>query len=177
MASSSPEIQAFEVPSEVPPNNTFTIDATVGQTDAPDPWLSSGGCTTSQLDVTGWLTPVTLWIDGQREATRELCMANNNSRDVSFSASLSSGTHTVELKVHPVGDVHSFGETWKDNLDVVADDVSQSVGTSSSAPDPSMPSSSDRLLMFLQDVADAIGTSVNMVAVGIVVAVGVILFL
>lgn len=179
MASSSPSLQSVDIPSAVPPNNTFQVDVTVRQESGPGPIgsFTTGGCLSKNLDVQGWVTPVTLWVDGERVGTKELCLAPGNGRDTTFSLSLSSGSHRVAVKVHPVGDVHSWGQSWKDNLDVVADDVVEHVSTSSDAPDPSRASTADRALMFLTDVADALGTSVNMVAVGIVIAAGVILFL
>lgn len=177
MASSNPVLRSVDMPQEVPPNNTFIIDVEAAQGDGPDPWLSSGSCTSPNLDVTAWVTPVTLWVDGERRGTKELCLANNNSRQTQFSLSLSAGSHDVEVRTHPVGDVHGWGETWEDNLDTYNDDVRGTITTSSDAPDPSQPDSTDRVLMFLEDVADALGTSVNMVALGIVAAAGVILFL
>lgn len=178
MASSSPTLESVDIPREVPPNNTFTVTASVRQ-GGPSPLgsFSSGGCVSANLAVDAWVTPVTIWVDGSRVGTRELCMKPDNSKEVQFSVSLGSGNHTVEVKVHPVGDVHPFGQSWKDNLTTVADDVRVSVSTSQDAPDPSRASTSDRLLSFLTDVADALGTSVNMVALGAVVAAGVFVFL
>jgi hypothetical protein len=177
MASSNPVLNAVDMESEVPPNNTFVIDVEAAQGSGGDPWVSSGSCTSQNLDVTAWVTPVTLWVDGSRRGTQELCIANNNSKDTQFSLSLSEGSHDVEVRVHPVGDVHGWGETWEDNLNEYGDDVRTTITTSEEAPDPSQPQGSDKLLRFLEDVADALGTSVNMVAVGIVAAAGVFILL
>lgn len=171
MASSNPRLNAVDMPAEVPPNNTFVIDVEAAQGSGGDPWVSSGSCTSQNLDVTAWVTPVTLWVDGSRVATQELCMANNNSKDTQFSLSLSEGSHDVEVRVHPVGDVHGFRETWEDNLNEFGDDVRATITTSSEAPDPSQPQGSERYLRFLEEAANALGTSVKMVTVGLVAAV------
>jgi len=68
-----------------------------------------------------------------------------------------------------VGDVHPIGQTWEDNLGTVADDVSANISVSEDASDPSEDSSTG-LLAWLDTAAKRIGTSVNMLAAGIVVA-------
>lgn len=168
MASSNPFVQSVDLPNEVPPSDTFKIPVVVGQGDGPDPWLSSGGCTSQNLDITAWVTPVTLWVDGERVATRELCLANKNTKSTEFSLSIRSDSR-VAVKVHPVGDVHPIGQTWEDNLGTVADDVSANISVSEDASDPSEDSSTG-LLAWLDTAAKRIGTSVNMLAAGIVVA-------
>lgn len=177
MAKSNPMLKRVDIPTEAKPHNTFTIGITAhqGKGDSPLGSFTSGGCTTRNLGLNGWVTPVTLWVDGERVATQELCLENNNSRDTTMSISLSKGKHRVSVKVHPVGDIYGWNESWKDNLDNVADEVKQTVDVSREASDPSRASSSDRLLMFIEDIAGRIGTSVNMLALGAVAAVGVFL--
>ena len=172
MASSNPSIQSVEIPSEVPPNDTFTVPVTVRQGKGGDPWLSSGACPTKGLDPTGWVTPVTLWVDGTRRATEELCLANNNSRDTQFSVSLSEGEHTVEVRVHQVGDAVPFGQTWEQNLQSTTyDDYDQTVTTSTDATDPTKPSTGESLLNYVRQLADALGTNTTMIAAGAIAAV------
>lgn len=168
MGSSNPYIQSVDAPNEVPPNNTYQIQLVIGQGDGPDPWLSSGGCTSRNLDITGWTTPVTLWINGEKADEDVLCLANKNTRNTSFS--LSHGEDAdVAVKVHPVGDVHPIGQTWRDNLGTVADDVTFTVTVDDDADDPS-DDSGEGLLGFINTLAKRLGTSVNMLALGIVLA-------
>lgn len=176
MASSKPIIKRVSLPSEVPPSNTFTFEVSVRQESGPDPWGSSGQCTSKNGDITAWVTPITVWVDGSRRETQELCLANGNERSTQFSLSLTPGSHNVEVQVHQVGDNVPLGESWEDNLaGTVRDDVTATVETSTDARDPSRQTSTGKLLDFVNSVADALGTSVNMIAVGVVAAA--ILFL
>jgi hypothetical protein len=173
VARSNPYLQAVDVPDgPVPPNNTFRIDVIAGQGEGGDPWLSAGSCYSNNLDPTAWTTPVTLWVDGEMVDEKVLCMANNNTKNTQFSLSLSQDSQ-VTVKVHPVGDIHP-GETWSDNLDEVADDVVTNISVETGADDPSN-DSGEGLLAWLDTAAKRIGTSVNMLAIGIVVAFGVFL--
>ncbi|NLV08726.1 hypothetical protein GOC74_02080 [Halomicrobium mukohataei] len=178
MASSNPSIQSASIPSEVPPNDTFTVDVTVRQGEGPDPWGSTGGCTSSTLDPTGWVTPVSLWVDGDLVDTRKLCLANNNSKDTQFSLSLSAGSHTVEVAVHQVGDVIPAGQGWRDNLSATEyDDVRETVSTTEDAPDPSRPSTGDRITRLLDSLSDSLGASTTQIGFGIAIAVVVLVVL
>lgn len=172
MANSNPSIQSVDVPEEVPPNDTFTVDVTVRQGDGPDPWLSTGGCTSRNLDVSAWTTPVSLWVDGALKDTRELCLANNNSRETTFSLSLSEGSHTVEVAVHQVGDVVPLGESWEDNLEATRhDDIRAQIVTSTEARDPSRPDAGEKVTRFFERIADSLGTTTTQVGLGIAIAV------
>lgn len=177
MASSNPYLQAVDIPSEVPPHNTFRISVVAGQGEGGDPWLSSGACASNNLDPTGWVTPVTVWVDGEMVDSKTLCIANKNTKSTQFSLSVSSDAR-VAVKVHPVGDVHDgfAGETWENNLDVVADDVVSQVSVSQNASDPSNDSGTG-LLAWLDTAAKRIGTSVNTLALGIVAAFAVFLLI
>jgi hypothetical protein len=175
VASSNPYLQAVNIPGEVPPSNSFRVEVTVGQGEGGDPWLSSGGCTSNNLDPTGWVTPVTLWVDGEKVDEDVLCIANNNTKNTQFALSLAADSQ-VTVKVHPVGDVYSIGESWRDNLDEVADDVQQQVSVSQDASDPSNDSGTG-VLAFLDTAAKRLGTSVNMLAAGIVLAFAVFLLM
>lgn len=175
MASSNPYLQAVDVPGEVPPNNNFRIDVVVGQGEGGDPWMSSGGCTSNNLDPTAWVTPVTLWVDGEMVDSKTLCIANKNTKNTEFALSVSSDSR-VTVKVHPVGDVHQIGQTWRDNLEDVADDVVTQVVVSQQADDPSN-DSGEGLLAFLDTAAKRLGTSVNLLAVGIVLAFAVFILI
>jgi len=179
MAKSDPMLTSADIPRESQPGNTFTIPFEARQAAGGGPLgaFTSGGCVTKTLDVNGWVTPVTLWVDGQRRDTEELCLAPNNSRSGSFSVSLSEGTHTVSVRVHPVGGVHPIGQSWEDNLDVVADEMRATVDVSRDASDPSEDSEQGSLQKWLGTVAGQLGTSVNMVALGIVLAVAVFLLI
>jgi hypothetical protein len=168
VASSNPYLQAVDVPNEVPPNNTFRVSVVVGQGEGGDPWLSSGSCTSNNFDPTAWVTPVTLWVDGEMVDDKTLCIANKNTKNTEFNLSVSSDAN-VTVKVHPVGDVHPIGQTWRDNLEDVADDVAVTVSVRDDAPDPSNDSGTG-LLGFINTLAKRLGTSVNMLALGIVLA-------
>lgn len=179
MASSSPVLIAADLPSgEVPPNDRFTVEVEVRQESGPDPWLSSGACPQTNITGTGWVTPVSLWVNGEMKTFKKLCITPGAQKTVALTTSIPPGGGTLKVAAHQVGSVIPTGQTWKDNLESsIYDDMSSQVTTSTDAPDPSQPSSSDRVLMFINDIADAIGTSTNMVAIGIVVVAGVVLFL
>jgi|GEM_PF-4075716 len=172
MASSNPSIKTAEIPDEVPPRDTFTIPVTARQGKGGDPWGSSGACLSKTGDPTAWVTPVTLWVDGERRATNELCLANDNSRDTSFSVSLSPGDHRIEVRVHQVGDAVPFGQTWEQHLsETTHDDVSKRVTTAKDATDPSRQSPTEGVLAYLETLASSLGTSTTMIAVGAIGAV------
>jgi hypothetical protein len=155
MAFSNPTIQDVSIPSEVPPNNTFSVEVTVRQ-GGPDPWASDGSCTSRNLDIAAWETPVRLKVDGETVAERELCLASGNERQTSLSASLSPGQHTVTVEVLAVG-----GNAYdlKDRQERVSDDARYNVSTSDDARDPSKPTVTDRLTRLVERVASALGTS------------------
>lgn len=180
MASSSPTIVSVDFPNEVPPNNTFQVNVDVRQQDGGGPLgaFTSGGCVSQSLSVNAWVTPVTLWVDGEKvDQTTKCCAPGGNTKTASFSVSLSEGTHDVAVKVHPVGDVHSFGTSWKDHLDVVDDDVQATISTSEEASDPSRQSGSSAIIQSIKDAADQLGVSMNMLLIGSVAALGVFLLL
>jgi len=173
MASSDPTLVRAGIPPEAQPNNTFPVEIEVEQGGG-DPWASEGGCTTPNLDVTGWETPIELVVDGEVVDSKRICLAADNRRTVTMNASLSSGNHTVSAKVYKVG-----GNAYdlKPMIEEVNDEITRNVSTSTDARDPSEPTSGDKLINFLDRIAQSLGTSVNVVAVGIVVGAGVILFL
>jgi hypothetical protein len=172
MASSQPSLKSVDSPSEVPPRDSFTISVTARQGRGGDPILSSGQCTSPNLDITGWVTPVTLWVDGQRQATQELCLANNNERETSFSLRLSPGEHTVEVRIHQVGDAIPLFQTWEQNLESSThDDVSVTVTTSEDARDPTQPSVVESLMGYIEGIAESLGASTTMLAAGAIGAI------
>lgn len=172
MASSQPTLKSVDIPTEVPPRDTFTVSVTARQERGADPFLSSGGCPTKTGDPTGWVTPVTLWVDGERRATNKLCLANNNERETTFSLSLTPGEHTVEVRIHQVGDPVPIGKTWENLIEKTTyDDVSVTVSTDENARDPSRKTPAESLMGFVESIADALGASTTMLAAGAIGAI------
>ena len=178
-AESDPVLVSADIPVEAQTYNTFTIPFTVKQAAGGGPLgnLSKGGCTSKNLDVNAWVTPVTLWVDGERRDTEELCLAPDNQRSSSFSLSLSEGDHTVSIKAHPVGDIHPVGETWEDNLGTVGDQMQATVSVSRDARDPSEDSENTSVREWLRRIAAQLGTTVRMLVLGGLVGVGVFFYL
>lgn len=173
MAESDPSIVSTDIPSEAQPGNRFTIPFTVSQ-GPQGPSLDDQGYCVDGANPFNWNTPVTLWVDGEKIDDEVLCVGAGNEKSGRFSASLSSGSHRVAVKVHPVGQ-HGLFQTWRDNLDVVNDEVSTTVSVSTDARDPSRDSDQSSIRQFLEDLAGQLGTTVNMIALGAAIAVAVFL--
>ncbi|ELZ22399.1 hypothetical protein C475_17843 [Halosimplex carlsbadense 2-9-1] len=172
MASSNPSIKAVDIPTEVPPRDTFQITVTARQGRGGDPIMSSGACPTKTGDPTGWVTPVTLWVDGERQGTEKLCLANDNEREAIFSLSLSPGEHTVEVRIHQVGDAIPLFQTWEQNIESSTyDDVRQTVTTDENARDPSRKTPAESLMGYVESIAKSLGASTTMLAAGAIGAI------
>lgn len=179
MGQSDPMLVSADIPREAQPGNTFTIpfEARQAQGGGPLGSFAKGGCVTKTLDINGWTTPVTLWVDGERRDTNKMCLAPDNSRSGTFSVSLSEGEHRVAVKVHPVGDIHPIGQSWENNLDMVGDEMQATVSVSRDASDPSERTEQGSLMQALNDIAAKLGTTVNVVAIGAVAVLGAVLLL
>lgn len=167
MANSDPSIQSAEIPPEAQPNNRFTFDVTVRQ-GGPDPWASDGGCTTSTLDVTGWQTPVALFVDGEKVDENTMCLAPDNSKTTTLSTSLSEGQHDLRVVVYSMG---GNGYDLQPVQQEENDSVRQTVAVHSEASDPSRPTTSDAIMQYLSRIAEALGGTTQQVAAGMVLAV------
>lgn len=174
MARSDPTIISADLPTEAPPSNTFAVEVEVEQGGG-DPWGSDGDCVTSGLDVTGWKTPVELVVDGDVVDDVELCAATGHSKTATLSTSIqSTGEHDLAVKTYSIGGNAYDLQGPELRLN---DEIRQTITVSGDASDPSRPSTSDRLLSFLTDAADAVGTSVNTLALSIVAAAAVVLLI
>ena len=173
MAFSNPSIQSASIPTEAQPNNRFTFDVTVRQ-DGPDPWASDGSCTSANLDIAAWKTPIRLLVDGEQVDETELCLASGNSKTGTLSASLPEGQHELRVVVDSVG-----GNAYdlKGVQTEVNDDVSQMVSVSRDASDPSRPSSTDKVTQWLKQLADALGGTTQQIAFGMALAVALLVVL
>lgn len=173
MAESNPSIRRADLPREAQPNNTFPVEVEVEQASGRDPWGSDGYCI-SGLDIRGWRTPVELLVDGEVVDSQELCIVAGEKKQATLRASVPSGTHSLRVRVYRVG---GFAYDLSPMTKEVNDEQSGTVTASTDASDPTEPTSSDKFMLFLEDVADALGTSVNMVAVGVVAAAAVFILL
>lgn len=173
MAFSNPSITSAAIPTEAQPNNRFTFEVTVRQ-DGPDPWASDGSCTSANLDIAAWKTPIRLMVDGEQVDETELCLASGNTKTGRLSASLSEGQHELNVVVDSVG-----GNAYdlKPMQTEVNDDVSQTVSVSQDASDPSRPSSTDKITRWFQRLADALGGTTQQIAFGMVLAAVVLVVL
>jgi len=166
MAFSNPSIQSASIPTEAQPNNRFTFEVAVRQ-DGPDPWASDGSCTSANLDITAWKTPIRLLVDGEQVDETELCLASGNTKTGTLSASLPDGQHELTVVVDSVG-----GNAYdlKGMQTEVNDDISQTVSVSQDASDPSRPSSTDKITRWFEQLADALGGTTQQIAFGMVLA-------
>lgn len=167
MANSNPSILSAGIPTEAQPNNRFTFSVRVKQ-DGPDPWASDGSCTTSNLDVAGWRTPVVLYVNGEEADTDELCLKSGTTGEATLSTSLPAGEHSLKVAVD------SMGGNAYDLQPVVReenDSVRGTVRVSADASDPSRPTTTDRLTQFVERIASALGGTTQQVAAGFALAV------
>jgi len=172
MAESNPSVLSTDIPTQVPPRNQFQITATIQQ-DGPDPYGSKGSCTSKNLDIAAWRTPVALLVDGEIVAERELCLAAGNSREVSLSTSLSSGTHDVRLVVYSMGGTSAYNPL--DPVEKkVSDDVTATIRTNEEARDPSRATTTESITAWLKQVFGAVGGRTQMIALGGVLAIAVL---
>jgi hypothetical protein len=171
MARSDPSLVDARIPTEAQPDNRFTFTATVRQ-GGPDPWGSDNSCVTQRLDVTGWQTPVKLFVDGEEVDSTELCLAPDNTKDASLGTSLSPGTHELKVAVYEVG-----GNAYDLSDDPMTenDAQTQTVTVEEGARDPSEPTATDRVTEFLASIAEALGGTTQQVAFGMVLAAVLIL--
>jgi hypothetical protein len=167
MAESNPSIVSASIPTEARPNDRFTFDVTVRQ-GGPDPWASEDACVKSILDVWGWKTPVALEVDGEEADRKKLCLLSGNTGTATLSASLSEGTHTLNVVVYQVGGNAYDLETTPNEPN---DDVSQTVSVTTDATDPSRPTTANRISEWFREIADALGGTTQQIAFGMVLAV------
>jgi hypothetical protein len=162
MAQSNPTIVSTDIPTQVPPRNQFQITATIRQA-GPDPVASHGSCTSKNLDIMAWRTPVELHVDGDKVAADELCLAAGSAREVSLSTSLSPGSHDVKLVVYSMG-----GNSYdlKGVQKSVSDDVTATIQTNENATDPSRPGALDSILRRVKQVLGGLGGRTQMIALG-----------
>ncbi len=167
MARSNPTILSADIPAEAQPDNTFPVDVRVQQ-NAPDPWASEDSCTAEGFEVLAWKTPVRLFVDGDQVDGHVGCMGTEESKAFSLSTSLSEGTHEVEVRVLEVGgNAYDLdNEPWEVN-----DTRRQTVEVRPDASDPSVPDSGDRIVRFFERIADALGSTTQTVAIGMLAAV------
>jgi hypothetical protein len=165
-----PTIVSGDLPAEGRPSNSFTVSVTVKQ-DGDGNKIGPGVCHSGlgDLDPRGWVTPVSLWVDGNVVESKTKCMNVGEEAEFSFTVPpLTTGRHDVSITTHPVG-THGLTETWKQNKEDTTDEIRQTITVSREARDPSTPSGSGKILQFLEGLANSLGTSVNMLALGIVV--------
>lgn len=168
MAQSKPFIKDANIPSESKPRQTFPISVTI-EHQGPDPWFSDGDCQPTATTLTGWKTPIKVYINGKVVKETTECIPNNNSKTVKLPISLpSAGSHRVKVEVYSIGGNAYLPGVKKE----VNDDITQTIEASQDAPDPS---NSSGVMDFLNDIAAKLGTSANMVALGIALGVGVFL--
>ena len=169
-----PTIVSGSIDAQTPPSNSFTVTVTVRQ-EGDGNKIGPGVCHSGfgDLDPRGWVTPVTLWVDNQDIESKTKCLNVGEEAEFSFTVPpLQTGTHDVAITTHPVG-THGLTETWKQNKEDTTDEIRQTVSVSRDAPDPSTPDKG--IMQFLTELASSLGTSVNMLALGIVVGVGLFL--
>jgi hypothetical protein len=121
----------------------------------------------------GWTTPVELVVDGSVVDETELCVSPGNSRETTFSLTLTEGTHDVEVRVYGLeGTAFDLNAVER----YVSDQQTASISVSPDARDPSEPTPGDRIGRWLSSLADSLGSSTTMVGLGALLAVGVFLF-
>lgn len=168
MAMSEPTLPSVDIPDEAPPNNAFQVEITVKQS-GPDPVASDGNCTTRNLDIGGWQTPVNLYVDGEKVNSRELCLAPDNKRTFTLSASIAEpGNHSIRVEVLAVG-----GNAYdlQPRKEQVNDDISGQIAISQDASDPSQPGPLDSLKRILGRLADELGATTTTLGAGMALMV------
>lgn len=173
MAESNPTLAFTDVPDEVPPGNRFDVTAEVRQ-GGPDPWASDGSCTSRNLDVAAWKTPVKLRVDGEIVDEEELCLASGNSRETTLSGSVDAGKHEVAVEVYAVGGNAYDLKPMKEELNA---ETVYTVTATEDAPDPSRPGPADTVMRYVQKVASALGVSAKYAAVLMALAIALLLLL
>lgn len=169
MAMSDPSLVSVDIPGEAPPNNTMQVNATVRQ-GGPDPWGSAGNCTSKNLDISAWQTPIRVRVDGEVVDERELCLASGNERSASFSVSIgSTGQHRITVEVLAVG-----GSAWnlKPRKEEVNDEISDQISVAQDATDPSKSGPLESLKRMLGSVADELGATTTTLGLGMALMVG-----
>lgn len=172
MAYSDPTIESGEVPSEVPPSNTFTVPVTIKQR-GPDPIASDGSCSNNKLNVFSWRTPVELHVDGEEVDQKVLCLAPGNTGTATLSTSLQTGTHDVKVVVKSVG---GNAYDFEDATEEINDDLARRVSVVEGADDPSKPGLIEQIMNALTGLTGALGTGSKYTA-GLLVLGIVFLFL
>jgi len=167
MADSNPSIVSADIPTEAQPNNRFTFDVTIRQ-DGPDPWASEDNCISPNLDIKAWKTPVKLFVDGSEVDSETLCLASGNTKTAQLSASLSPGTHDLEVKVYQMG-----GNAYdlKKKPPSVNDNVGQRTEVTQDSSDPSRQSPTGQLGEWIASLAEAVGGTTQQVALGAALAI------
>jgi hypothetical protein len=166
MAESNPQILDATIPGEAQPNNTFPVEVRVRQ-GGPDPWGSDGACTSQNLDVAAWRTPIELVVDGDVVDERELCLASGNTKSATLTVSLEEGTHQVTVRVYSL---QGTAYDLRDPVRRISDEFRSEVEIADDARDPSRPSAQDRIGRFLERIASALGGTTTQVAAGAALA-------
>jgi hypothetical protein len=151
MARSNPTIKSTDVPTVGPPGDRMAVPVTVRQ-GGPDPVASDGSCTSRNLDILAWRTPVKLFVDGTETASTELCLAPGKSRQTTLSGSLPRATGPTDVRVV----VYSVGGNAYDFEPAVEeenDDVSTVVTVEAGARDTSRETMIDKLSAWVGTLA------------------------
>jgi len=173
MTMSNPTLSSVNVPGSAPPNNRFSVDVTVQQ-GGPDPWGSKGSCTSENLAVEAWRTPVAVMVDGETVAEEELCLKSGNSKSTSLSLSVPEGQHSIKVVVYAVGGASAYNPLEPMEKEV-NDDVTSTIEATADAPDPSRQTPGESVTAWIRSLADSLGGSSQKVALGMLVAVALFL--
>ncbi|QLH83351.1 hypothetical protein [Halosimplex pelagicum] len=170
MAESRPEIVTFDVPDQSPPGNSISVTINIGNS-SKDPLPQSGTCMSGAWGFghVAWNNPWRLYLDGTKVAEGSICTDRpdgNPNKAVTERVRLNNTTGEQRLRL----------EVLKVPEKTVYDEQIAPISVSSESSDPAIPDSDgSSLTEILQPIADSLGTSVKIVAVG--AALGIIAFL
>jgi hypothetical protein len=164
---SNPTIQRATIPDEAPPNNTFSVEVVVRQDTTSDPWgQGASACTSNNLDILAWRTPVRVKVDGETVDEQRLCIGSGAEKTANLSLSVPQGQHTVRVEAVKIED-NAYDFTGPDRS--VNDDLARTVVATTDAPDPSREGAGETVERYIQQFADALGVGYKAaLALGIV---------
>lgn len=165
---SEPQIVTFDAPDSSPPGNTISVDINIGNNNK-DPLPQSGTCLSGILGHVAWNNPWELFLDGEKVAEGNICTDRpdgNPNKEVTERVTLknSTGEQRLRLVVLKVPEM------------TIHDEQIKIVNVSTSAEDPAV-EDPGAVREFFENIASQLGTSVNMLALGAVLAAAVFILI